>query len=258
MNRLSASLLPLVFGAGNAFANPTSLREIPASKQLLDATPLVAPMQLPAGYEQTIPKHSAVVGKTLLDIVLDPGRRYDLPVTLLSALPVYAETGQIALPSGTILTALIQKRDGGDYIVIEKAVYRGLNVPIPSQGRLIPAQIKPENYGQFFVPPKTKASSVADSFSNSNLTSTLLGVALAESYSDNKNQGNVSSLLLGVLGVDVGIRLLSALFEQGPKQIPPLVEIPRDTLIVFTVSEDVLLPSSAGPETPYIAVPGGS
>ena len=61
-----------------------------------------------------------------------------------------------------------------------------------------------------------------------------------------------------MLGVDVGIRLLSALFEQGPKQIPPLVEIPRDTLIVFTVSEDVLLPSSAGPETPYIAVPGGS
>ena len=26
-----------------------------------------------------------------------------------------------------------------------------------------------------------------------------------------------------MVGVDVGIQLLSALFEQGPKQIPPLV-----------------------------------
>ena len=29
-----------------------------------------------------------------------------------------------------------------------------------------------------------------------------------------------------MLGVDVGIRLLSALFQQGPKQIPPLVPLP--------------------------------
>jgi hypothetical protein len=44
MNLLSAFLIPLVFRAGNAFANPTNLRDITASKQLLDATSLVAPM----------------------------------------------------------------------------------------------------------------------------------------------------------------------------------------------------------------------
>ena len=44
MNRLSAFLIPLVLGAVNAFANPTNLRDITASKQLLDATSPVAPM----------------------------------------------------------------------------------------------------------------------------------------------------------------------------------------------------------------------
>jgi hypothetical protein len=257
MNKLAASLLLLECVAGHAMANPASQNGIPLPSSAFDPTPLVAPAQLPAESQQTIPRHSAVVGKTLLDIVLDPGRRYDLPVTLLTALPVYSDTGQVALPAGTILTALIQKREGGDYIVIEKAVYRGLNVPIPSQGRLIPAQVKPENYGQFFVPPKTKASSVVDSVSNSNFISALLGVALAETYSENGGN-NITPLLIGVLGVDIGVRFLSALFEQGPKQIPPLVEIPRDSLLVFTVSEDVRLPFSASPETPFSANPGGT
>lgn len=215
----------------------------------VNSSPILLPVETDSNSNQTIPKSSAVIGRTLLDIVLDPTRRYDLPVTLLTALPVYSQDGRIALPSNTILTALIQKRDGGDYIVVEKAVYRGLNVPIPSEGRLIPAQIKPENYGQFFVPPPTKASSVAESVVNSNLVSALLGVALADSFKEGGGS-NVTPLLLGVLGVDVGIRLISAFFQKEPTQIPPLVEIPKDSLIVFTVSQDIQLPAAAGPETP--------
>ena len=222
--------------------------EPPQQRSSFNTTPIdVTSLTLSDG--QTIPKHSAIVGKTLLDIVLDPQRKYDLPVTLLTALPVYADNGQVALPVNTILTALIQKRDGGDYIVIEKAVYRGFNIPVPSQGRLIPAQIKPENYGNFFVPPKTKASTVVESVVNANLVSTLLGVALAESFNQ-ENGSNVTPLLIGVLGVDVGVRIIAALFDSGPKQIPPLVEIPRDSLIVFTVSDSVSLPASSSPETP--------
>jgi len=156
MNKLAAALLLLQCISGNAFAIPASQSSIPLSPTDPLSTPLAAPVTTSIEAQQTIPKHSAIVGKTLLDIVLDPGRRYDLPVTLLTTLPVYSDTGQVLLPTGTILTALIQKRDAGDYIVIEKAVYRGLNVPIPSQGRLLPAQVKPENYGQFFVPPKQK------------------------------------------------------------------------------------------------------
>jgi len=57
-----------------------------------------------------IPAKTAIVGKVLLDIVLDPGRKYDLPVTLLSAIPIYDNNGSVVIPTGSISTAVIHKR----------------------------------------------------------------------------------------------------------------------------------------------------
>jgi hypothetical protein len=239
------------FWAVGSWALPAESTLANGSPSSLDGSPiLLDPAQADVGNFQKIPKDSAIVGKTLLDIILDPNRKYDLPVTMLTTLPVYSESGQAALPVNTIITAFIKKREGGAYIVIDKVVYKGLSVKIPSEGRLIPAQIKPENYGQYFIPPKPKFSSVFDSVANSNLVSTLLGIALA-----GNNQSNITPLLIGVLGADVGIRFLSAVFDASPKQIPPLVEIPRDSLIVFTVSEEVSLPISAGPDTAFPVTP---
>lgn len=201
---------------------------------------------------QRLPQNTAIVGKVLLDIVLDPKRKYDLPVTMLTALPIYDDNGSMAVPENSLITAIIQNKDGGDYITIDKLVYKGLNIRLPSQGRLIPAQIKPENYGNYIVPPKSKASSVISSADTSSLTSTLLGIALAGTYF-NKNDGtqsqNITPLLLGVLGIDVGIKVLAALFDSKPQRLPPLVEIPKDSLIVFTLQESTILPNSAAPDS---------
>jgi len=54
-----------------------------------------------------LPAKSAIIGKVILDIVLDPDRKHDLPVTMITSLPVYDQNGVVALPTGTLVTALI-------------------------------------------------------------------------------------------------------------------------------------------------------
>ena len=205
---------------------------------------------------QIIPAKSAVVGKVLLDIVLDPGRKHDLPVTLISAIPIYDADGKIAIPTGSIITALIQKRDGGDYITVDRIVYRGLNITIPCEGRLIPAQIKPENYGDYIEQPPSRVSKALSISQDSILIPTLLGLALGNSNKTDESgsktdQQNITPLILGIVGLDFGARLLAAIFDNPPKILPPLVEIPEDSLVVFTINESVELPSSNAPDTPY-------
>lgn len=202
-----------------------------------------------------IPAKTAIVGKVLLDIVLDPGRKYDLPVTLLSAIPIYDNNGSVVIPTGSIITAVIQKREGGDYITVDSIVYRGLNIEIPTQGRLMPAQIRPENYGQYIEQPKSKLSNALTASQDSVLLPTLLGIAVANSYQYDKygyktEQQNLTPLILGIAGIDLGIKLLAVLFDNPPKTLPPLVEIPQDSLIVFTTGEDIALPQSNSPATP--------
>ena len=203
---------------------------------------------------QVIPRRTAVVGRVLLDIVLDPNRKYGLPVTLLTAIPIYDSSGNIAMPTGSIITAMIDKRDGGDYITVEKIVYNGLNIDLPTEGRLMPAQIRPEDYGQYVEQPKSRISSALEAGQDSILIPTLLGIAVANSYNYDKDgyrtdQQNVTPLILGIVGVEFGFKLLGALLDQPPKMIPPLVEIPQDSLIVFTVENDIVLPETSAPET---------
>lgn len=224
----------------------------------LPVEPAPAPLRLEPIERRTgapiIPAKTAVVGKVLLDIVLDPGRKYDMPVTLVSAIPIYDSHGVVVIPTGSIITAVIQKRDGGDYITVDRIVYRGLNIEIPCQGRLIPAQIRPENYGEYIEQPKSKMSTALSASQDSVLIPTLLGVAVANSYQYDKygyktEQQNLTPLVLGIAGIDLGIKLLAVLFDNPPKALPPLVEIPEDSLIVFTTGQDITLPASNAPAT---------
>ncbi|MBV2350817.1 hypothetical protein KUL97_03730 [Synechococcus sp. HK05] len=203
---------------------------------------------------QVIPKRTAIVGRVLLDIVLDPERKYGMPVTLLSAIPIYDSNGDVAMPAGSIITAMIEKRDGGDYITVDKIVYHGLNIDLDTEGRLMPAQIRPEDYGQYIEQPKSRISTAFEAGQDSLLIPTLLGLAVANSYSYDKDgyrtdQQSITPLILGIVGVDFGLKLLGALMDKPAKMLPPLVEIPQDSLIVFTVARDIALPQSDAPET---------
>ena len=197
----------------------------------------------------TLPKNSAIVCRVLMDVVMDPERRYSLPITLLTTLDVHDTNGEIAIPSNSIVSAVIQKEDRGDLITIDRIVYRGLAVPINVDGRLIPAQIRPERYGEYIEPPQSKASSMFQTINDSNLIPTLLGFALADGYNENNNSSSIPPILVGVLGAEIGINLLTSIFNEGPKKVPPLVEIQKDTLIVFTLIDSLELPESMAPES---------
>lgn len=194
-----------------------------------------------------LPKNSAIVCRVLMDVVMDPERRYSLPITLLTTLDVHDENGEVAIPSNSIVSANIQKEEQGDLINIERIIYRGLAVPIQVDGRLIPAQIRPERYGEYIEPPQSKTASMLQSINDSNLIPTLLGFALADTYNENSNSSSIPPILIGVLGAEIGINLLTSIFDERPRKVPPLVEIQKDTLIVFTLTEPLELPESLAP-----------
>ena len=196
-----------------------------------------------------IPKNSAIVASNLMEIVLDPDRKYPMPITLVTELPVFAKSGKVVFPKKTLISGLIETRPGGDYIAISGAVYKGLNIKIPAEGKLIPAQIRPENYGQYITPPPSKNASLFRSLGDSYLITTLLGVSIANSYNDDGGDRRVPGLMLGILGLDLGIRAIATLSEKGPEKIPPLVEIRRNTVIIFETVDDILLPILSNPKT---------
>jgi len=203
----------------------------------------------PKKLDYIIPKNSAIVASNLMEIVLDPDRKYPMPITLVTELPVFAKSGKVVLPKKTLISGLIETRPGGDYIAISGAVYKGLNIKIPAEGKLIPAQIRPENYGQYVTPPPSKNSSLFRSLGDSYLITTLLGVSIANSYNDDGGDRKVPGLMLGILGLDLGIRAIATLSEKGPEKIPPLVEIRRNTVIIFETVDDIFLPILSNPKT---------
>jgi len=196
-----------------------------------------------------IPKKSAIVASNLMEIVLDPDRKYPMPITLVTKLPVFSKSGKELLPKKTLISGLIETRPGGDYISISGAVYKGLKIDIPAEGKLIPAQIRPENYGQYITPPPSKNASLFRSLGDSYLITTLLGVSIANSYDDDGGDRSVPGLMIGILGLDLGIRAIATLADKGPEKIPPLVEIRRNTVIIFETIDDIVLPSLSNPRT---------
>ena len=184
-----------------------------------------------------------------MEIVLDPDRKYPMPITLVTELPVFAKSGKVVFPKKTLISGLIETRPGGDYIAISGAVYKGFNIKIPAEGKLIPAQIRPENYGQYITPPPSKNASLFRSLGDSYLITTLLGVSIANSYNDDGGDRRVPGLMLGILGLDLGIRAIATLSEKGPEKIPPLVEIRRNTVIIFETVDDIFLPILNNPKT---------
>ena len=50
-----------------------------------------------------IPKNSAIVASNLMEIVLDPDRKYPMPITLVTELPVFAKSGKVVFPKKTLI-----------------------------------------------------------------------------------------------------------------------------------------------------------
>jgi hypothetical protein len=180
-----------------------------------------------------------------------------MPITLFSILPIYDNNAQTALPIGSVITALLQKREGGDYLTVKSVVYRGLEVPVEASGQVIPAQIRPESYNQFSVPPKTRTSGFFDALAGSNLVSGLSSILLINNTSQgsNNNQTQLGTVLLGVLGTEALFRGMAVLTEKPVKSLPPLVEIPEGTVIVVSLNNNLSLPETGSPDTVTSPIP---
>ena len=178
-----------------------------------------------------------------------------MPVTLFSILPMYDQSGQVAVPTGSVIKGLLQKRDGGDYLSVTSVVYRGLELPVEASGQLIPAQIRPESYNQFSVPPKSKSSSFFDAIVNSNLVSGLTSVLLINNTSERNSQVQLGTAMLGLLGAEALFRGIAVLTERPIKPLPPLVEIPDGTVIFVSLNKDITLPETNSPDTVPIPTP---
>ena len=202
---------------------------------------------IPSG---VIPSGSGIVAKTLMQIVTDPARKYAVPVTMLTILPIFDTNGNPIIPASTLLTGRIEKRDGGDEIIIESLLYKGKVIPLDTIGRLVPAQIRPENFGQFVTPPKSKTSSVLESVRDSSFSGILISIALSNVSGSGRQ--TVNPLLLGALGADLIFRGLAALTEKSPKPFPPLVDIPQDSILVFALRKDLILPNIPSENTPLV------
>ena len=206
---------------------------------------------LPSGI---IPAGSGIVAKTLMQIVTDPARKYAVPVTMITVLPISDTNGNPIIPASTLLTGRIEKREGGDEIIIESLLYKGRVINLETIGRLVPAQIRPENFGQFVTPPKSKASAVLDSVRDSSFSGILIGIGL-NNVNDSGRQ-MVNPLLLGALGADLLFRGLAALTEKSPKPFPPLVDIPQDSILVFALRKELVLPEIPAENTPLVRTYG--
>jgi hypothetical protein len=201
-----------------------------------------------------IPAGSGIVAKTLMQIVTDPDRKYAVPITMITVLPIFDSNGNPIIPASTLLTGRIEKREAGDEIIIESLLYKGRVIDLESIGRLVPAQIRPENFGQFVTPPKSKTSSVFEAVRDSSFSGILLSVAL--SNTNDSGRQTVNPLLIGTLAADLLFRGLSAITEKSPKPIPPVVDIPQDSILVFALRKDLLLPSVPAEDTPLIKTDG--
>jgi hypothetical protein len=201
-----------------------------------------------------IPAGSGIVAKTLMQIVTDPERKYAVPVTMITVLPIFDTNGNPIIPASTLLTGRIEKREGGDEIIIESLLYKGRVINLETIGRLVPAQIRPENFGQFVTPPKSKTSSVFEAVRDSSFSGILLSVAL--SNTNDSGRQTVNPLLIGTLAADLLFRGLSAITEKSPKPIPPIVDIPQDSILIFALQKDLLLPNIPAEDTPLTKTDG--
>jgi hypothetical protein len=171
----------------------------------------------------TIPQSSAIVVSFPAELTLDPKRKYNFPITLTLARPVIDEQGNVVLPARSLISARMKAMKGGDLIEADGVIIGGRVIPINAIGAMVPAQTRPEDFANQFVPSPGPVNNVFNSLvlwqsTALNLdpdTDTYLGAALA---------------------------LLAGLTTPKPKDPPPYVSITQGTVYILTLAAPITVP----------------
>jgi hypothetical protein len=175
----------------------------------------------------TIPKSSAIIVSFPAEITLDPKRQHNVPMTLPLMRPVVDADGNIVIPAKSLAIAQLKSMPGGDLIEVTAVVVGGRVVPINAIGTLVPAQKKPEDYSNQYIPSPGPLNNTFNSLSNWQLSSNYLSL--------NKN-----ARLNDYIGI--GLAVANGLTTPTPKSPPAYVNITQGSIYILTLANSVTLP----------------
>ena len=171
----------------------------------------------------TIPQSSAIVVSFPAELTLDPKRKYNFPITLSLARPIVDAQGNIVLPARSLISARMKAMKGGDLIEADGVIIGGRVIPINAIGAMVPAQTRPEDFANQFVPSPGPVNNVFNS------------LVLWQSTALNLDPD-----LDTYLGATLA--LLAGLTTPKPKDPPPYVSIPQGTLYILTLAAPITVP----------------
>jgi hypothetical protein len=175
----------------------------------------------------TVPKSSAIIVSFPTEIMLDPKRQNNVPITLPLVRPIVDLEGNVVVPAKSLVSAQLKPMKGGDLVEVIALVIGGRVIPINAIGTLVPAQKKPEDFSNQYVPNPGPLNNVFNSLSNWQLSSTYLNL--------NKN-----AQLNDYIGI--GLAVANGLTTPKPKNPPAYVSISQGTIYILTLATPFSIP----------------
>ncbi|MGB8698330.1 MAG: hypothetical protein WCD18_02850 [Thermosynechococcaceae cyanobacterium] len=176
----------------------------------------------------TIPQSSALIISFAAELILDPKRKHNVPITLQLLQPIVDTEGQIVAPAKSLVTAQIKAMQGGDLIEAIAVVVGGRVIPIHAMGLLVPAQHKPEDVANPVVNSPGRLNSV--------LTTVQQSSAIAARLGSSGKRLNTFDV------IDLGLSLGVGLTNPVPKIPPAFVNIAQGSVYVLTLASPVAIP----------------
>ncbi|HEY9823823.1 MAG TPA: hypothetical protein V6D19_00120 [Stenomitos sp.] len=181
----------------------------------------------------TIPKSSAIIVSFPAELILDPKRRHNVPITLPLLQPIVDSEGQIVAPAKSLVSAQLKSMKGGDLIEVTSVVVGGRVIPINALGTLVPAQHKPEDIANPVVPSAGRLNQTLDALRNS----TTFTNRLIVDYTGQRRNN------LGIFDVaDLALSLGYGLTQPVPKIPPAFTNITQGAVYILTLASPVTIP----------------
>lgn len=179
----------------------------------------------------TIPRSSAIIVSFPAELILDPKRKHNVPITLPLLQPIVDKDGQIVAPAKSLVNAQIKAMKGGDLIEVTSVVVGGRVIPINALGTLVPAQNKIED-----------VAALSSGGTPSQLNNTFGSLQAWQQSIGFDGSGSNSLRLNSYNLVGLGLALAFGLTQPTNKLPPPFVSITQGTVYIVTLASPVTIP----------------
>jgi hypothetical protein len=178
----------------------------------------------------TIPQSSAIIVSFPAEIILDPKRKHNLPITLPLLQPIVDTDGQVVAPAKSLVLAQLKAIKGGDLIEVTAVVVGGRVIPLHSEAVLVPAQHKFEDVAAYF--------SNANPSRLNNVLNSAQTWQLTQSFGSDSDNPSISKFDLIGLGLAIGFGAT----QPVNKLPPPFVNIAQGSVYILTLAAPITIP----------------